>query len=240
MAGHLGAIGFPATTREEFEALGVLAASLGQAFAAPDGTLYARWAPGAGVELWAQADRETKRIRGLNPWFGSGKARLEARLEKLEDDPKRHHDGRVMVASAAASQGLEGEPWPAAFADWRLARAKLKAGSTAALSVAAFAHALEAFETEEAFAQAPGAIPLGLIAPAQGGLVVMAGRVMAAELLENPSSKREFGWVLLAVAGGSVDVLLDEDFLGKPVPEPGTVLRGAFWTCARLARDESR
>src|SRR2546423_3598404 len=145
MASHLGALGFPATTREEFEAVGVLAASLGESFDAGS-QRYVRWAPGEGIELWTHADPVTKKIRGLTPYFTSGKARLEARVVALVEDPRRPAEGAALVTPGDDPRRAALEPVSVALPDFRLLGAGLTAGSEASLSVAGFAHALEVRE----------------------------------------------------------------------------------------------
>lgn len=238
MASHLGALGFPATTREEFEALGVLASSLGEALDSPDGETaarYVRWRVGAGVELWAQADPHAKAVKGVTPYFASGQAALVAKLISAVPDPKRPHDGRLLVVPGRDPRRAALAPLAVTPPDFRLARPKLVPGSEVVLSLAAFAHALEVHENARALvASSPqGLAPGLLLAAPQGGLVLGAGLVVAAEERKNPSSGQAFGWWLLEVSGGTIDVLVDPA-LGKPLPSPGEAVRGVFWLAGRL------
>jgi hypothetical protein len=62
----------------------------------------------------------------------------------------------------------------------------------------------------------------------------MAGIVVAAEERTNESSSRPFGWWLVEVSGGTIDVLVDAELKKKP-PAPGEAVRGVFWLSGRLA-----
>jgi hypothetical protein len=239
VAGHLGALGFPATTREEFEALGLLAASLGEAVDAHDPEAparYVRWRAGAGVELWAQADATAKAVRGLTPYFASGQASLAAKLVSVVGDPKRPHDGRLLVVPGNDERRAALAPVPVGSPDFRVARPDLVPGREVELSVAAFAHALDVFpDARKLVASSPAGLTPGLLLAApQGGLVLGAGIVVDAEERTNESSKKSFGWWLLEVSGGTIDVLVDAE-LKKPLPKPGEAVRGVFWLCGRVA-----
>lgn len=238
MASHLGALGFPATTREEFEALGVLAASLGEGLDAPESeprARYVRWRAGAGIELWAQADPDAKAVKGFTPYFASGSAVLSGQLISMVADLKRPHDGRLLVVPGREARRAALAPLPIAAPDFRIARPRLTAGSEVELSVAAFAHALEVFADANALVAASpaGLAPGLLLAAPQGGLVLGAGIVVEAEERTNPSSQQSFSWWLVEVSGGTIDVLVDPD-LKKPLPSPGQAVRGVFWLSGRL------
>jgi hypothetical protein len=234
----MGAIGFPATTREELEALGVLAASLGEAHEAADGTLYLRWGTGSGVELWAQAEARSKKILGLNPYFASGEAALAVAITSVVSDATRPHDGRLLVVPGDEARRAALAPIAVALPDFQLERPALAGGARVALSIAAFAHALEVFESPEALGRlAPSGIMPGLLLAApSGGLVVGAGVVHASETRTNPSSKRPFGRVLLEVSGGTIDLLVDPS-LTTALPPRGAVCRGVFWLSGRAISD---
>src|SRR5581483_9548969 len=124
-------------------------ASLGEALEArdPEGPVrYVRWRAGAGVELWAQADAAAKAVRGLQPYFASGRAALDAQLVSIAADPKRKHDGRLLVVPGHEERRAALAPVAVTLPDFRLARPELAPGSRVALSVAAFAHAVDVFE----------------------------------------------------------------------------------------------
>jgi hypothetical protein len=231
MAGHFGAIGFAVTTREELEALGVLAASMGEPHDAGS-QRYLRWSVGAGVELWAQAETTSRTIKGVHPYFASGKAALEATIEEVTPSPKRAHDGAITVipGSEAARAALAGVA--VTLPDFQLVRDRLQPRAPVRLSVAAFAHAFEELRSERELGAA-GLGP-GMMLPAPQGLVLAAGRVLEAERRRNGSTGRELGWLLLAVEGGTIDVLVDPE-LGEDLPAKGQAVRGVFWLAGRLS-----
>ena len=212
MAGHFGALGFPVTTREELEALGVLAANVGEPLeVSSGGPLYVRWKVGAGVEVWAQAESGTKRITGVTPYFSSGEAALEASIESVLPSARRPLDGSIVVAGV-----------PIVLPDFALARPRLVPGASTRLSVAAFAHAFEELPSKP-----------DVLLHAEQGLTVAAGEVVKSEKRTNPSSRRSFVWCLVAVSGGTIDVLLDADLRDEPL-DAGAFCRGAFWLCGRI------
>lgn len=228
MAGHFGAIGFPVATREELEALGVLAANLGEPHEAGS-LLYLRWVAGAGAELWAQAERDTKKIKGVVPYFASEKAALEGTVEEVLPSPKRPHDGSIAFIPAGDERRAALAGVPIALPDFQVEVPRLARGASARLSVAAFAHA---FEVVPESVPAEGGLAPGVMLPAPRGLALVAGRVVAAEKRTNPSGRRDFIWALVGVTGGTIDVLIDPE-LESEAPEKGQACRGVFWLSAR-------
>jgi hypothetical protein len=227
MAGHFQAIGFPVASRPDLEALGVLAANLGEPREAGD-LLYLRWSAGEGVELWAQADRVSKKITGITPYFSSGKASLAGKVERVLLSSKRPHDGSISFVPAGEGRAsLAGVP--VALPDFALARPA--EGAQVTLSVACFAHAFEVLSSEDALG-ASGLAP-GMMLPAAQGLAILAGRVVESARRTNPSGRRDFVWALVSVAGGSLDLLLDTELRDDPL-EPGQVCRAVFWACGRV------
>ncbi len=228
MAGHFQAIGFTVASRPELEALGVLAANLGEPREAGD-LLYLRWCAGEGAELWAQADRASKKITGVTPYFSSGKASLAGRIERVQPDPKRPHDGSISLVPAGGERRASLPGIPVTLPDFALARPA--EGAQVTLSVACFAHAFESLSSDEA-PSASGLAP-GMMLPAAQGLAILAGRVVESARRKNPSSRREFVWALVSVDGDSVDLLLDTELRDESL-EPGQVCRAVFWACGRL------
>src|SRR4051794_40174333 len=77
MPNHMTTLGFAASAEQDVAQLAMIAARQGQPLPGNGGTYY-RWSPGAGIELWAQADPDG-RIIGLNPHF-AGVARMRVGL----------------------------------------------------------------------------------------------------------------------------------------------------------------
>src|SRR5688572_20347277 len=88
MPSHLSDIGFQIEGEEAFEELASRAYDEGEAFDTSVGT-YVRWAPGKGVELWLQLDRDDN-IVGINPHFAGSslmRAGLTQRLTRSDGAP---------------------------------------------------------------------------------------------------------------------------------------------------------
>jgi hypothetical protein len=230
MAGHFSSIGFPVANREELEALAVLAANVGETREAGE-LLYARWVAGGGAEVWALAERAGKTIKGVTPFFASGEAVIEGTIERALPNEKRPHEGMVaFIPSGEQRATLAGVLLT--VPDFRLALPRLAAGTPAAFSIAAFAHAFEL--VTDAKSLGDSGLMLGMMLPAMQGLTVVAGRVVRSERRTNPSGRRDFIWALLEVDGGKIDVLLDPDLHDVPLDE-GALCRGAYWLSGRLA-----
>jgi len=212
MAGHFGSIGFAVATREELEALAVLAASVGEA-RDEDGRTLVRWEAGSGVEVWTEAVRGEKKIRSVTPYFASGRSVLEGTVEAASERqlvlvPKGSALAGVSIALVEPASGLE-------------------RGATVRLSVAAFAHAFDEELGE-------GGLAPGMMVPGGKGLTIAAGRIVSSEKRTNPSGRRDFVWALVSVQGGTLDVLLDPDLRDEPL-EAGEC-RGVFWLAGRILR----
>ncbi|MEZ0227323.1 MAG: hypothetical protein ACAI25_01765 [Planctomycetota bacterium] len=231
MASHFGAIGFAVVTAEEYEALGVLAGSVGKAHGDEEQT-YVRWEAGTGVEIWAQADRGTKKIKGLTPYFASGEAALDGTIERVDPHPKRLHEGSIALVPTGDERRAALAGVPVTLPDFRLALPRLAPRAPARMSLAAFAHAFEVLESEKALGDS-GLAP-GMMLRAAQGLALATGRVVRSDVRTNPSGRREFVWALLAVQGGTLDVLLDPVLRDTPLEE-GQVCRGVFWLSGRLS-----
>ena len=116
------------------------------------------------------------------------------------------------------------------------------------VQVAAFAHKLEAYASDEAYyaAQhrepkfaAESFIPSGLftlggeaMTPPQA-LAILTGHVLDTALLTNPATGATFHWAWVRTLGGEVDVAADPEVpTGSLVP--GGVISGSFWLSGRL------
>lgn len=230
MASHFSAIGFPVTTREEFEALSVLAANVGETHEAGE-LLYVRWAAGAGAEIWSQADREGRKIKGMTPYFASGDASIEGTIEEVVAHPLRLHEGTIAFIPTGDARRAVIAGAPVALADFRVALPRLVPRAPIRMSLAAFAHAFEVLDSDDALGDS-GLMP-GMMLRAAQGLVLATGTVVRSELRTNPSGRRDFVWGLLRVSGGTIDVLLDPELRDDPL-EAGQVCRGVFWVSGRV------
>jgi len=253
MPSHLSDIGFEVSTDEEFSELAYQAYELGERLRVDQGG-YLHWSPGEGVEIWGQLDNEENFI-GLNPHF-IGESRisvgLTARIERAETSVL---DGAFHGWANASGDNVEIGDYPIVFdaPDFRLCDS-VKLPSIVEVQIAAFAHELSAFESDEAYyasqTQEPkfaaeSFIPSGLftanmesVEPPQAH-AILAGHVLNTALRINPVTKSEFIWAKVQTYGGVFDVVADPLMVNGAVVEGG-IVRGSFWLSGRLQRTEGK
>jgi len=240
MPSHMTTLGFRASTNDEFAELAMTAATQGKPIQVSGGTYY-RWSPGAGVELWAQADQDGQLI-GLNPHF-SGAARMRVGLINLI---ARERDSALDGAFYGWAGPVENDPangeYPFAFdlPDFRR-HARLTLPSIVNVHIAAFAHTLSAFESDEAFhagdthlMAAESCIPSGTFSSPPQSTVVFNGHVLNTAQLTNPHTKHTFYWARVRTLGGEFDVVADPEIV-KGVIIQGGVIGGSAWLSGQIA-----
>ncbi len=248
VASHLSAIGFPVTSEEEFHQLVVQAATEG----VPVGPgRYTRWAPGEGVELWVQV--HNREIVGMNPHFG-GKSRLPVRVSSLRPHPEYPLDGKLQGwINSTGEKAEDGIPVLFDLPDFDLARPKAQEGAVVTVQVAAFAHDLSCFPSDEAFVAAQeeprfaaeSYFPLGLFGAEEGenpepeALALFAGHIRSARLATNPVTGRHFHVLQVETLGCTFDVIADPDSV-TGAPEVGGVAQGTFWLSGRIIPEPNR
>jgi hypothetical protein len=249
MPSHMSDIGFALENEEDFRRIALLALENGEALEAGDGT-YVKWSPGRGIELWLQLDTD-ETIVGLNPHF-SGSARmpvaLTARVTRSEDG---FLDGGFHGWANPSAETAESGDYPFVFdaPDYQL-YGGIELPSVLDVQLAAFAHELEAYESDEAHEAAQADemkfapesfLPIGLFSP-EGkrtdppqALAILSGHVLATSIITNPVTDSEFCWARVRTLGGEVDMVADPQTLNGFLVEGG-VVSGSFWLSGRLLK----
>ena len=246
MPTHMSDIGFQMDSEEDFHQLASRAREEGEAFEADNGT-YIRWSPGEGIELWVQLDREGDVI-GFNPHF-RGRGLMRVGLVQAVSRP----DGTPLDGAFRAwANPTEGEPengdFPFIFdvPDYQLRKVQLP--SILPVQLAAFAHELQSYESDEAYDQSqPGEIkfasesfiPSGLFSSAGDATeppladAFFTGHVLETSIVTNPVTENSFCWAKVRTLGGDVDVVADPVLLNGLLVEGG-VVSGSFWLSGLL------
>lgn len=250
MSSHFACIGFPVRDMDAYWALAGRAAAEGRREVAPDGGALARWTPGTGVEIWAHLSAEGK-VLGAMPFFSSGRIHRIS-VTGAGDDPDEEMEGWI---DGWLEPTEEEEPFSGAFplradlVNYALTRTRLaRFPSLQRIELAALAHEAELFDSEAAYAQAPGdmyRVPLGSFTSAahfaadegtegfQESTGLFSARIVAARALVNPVTGARFWEVEIRPADIGLLVLADQETLGGE-PGPGKILSGSSWLLARL------
>lgn len=198
MTGAFGALGFTVEPFDNFRALVQRAVQEGEAFETPYGS-YIRWAPGAGIELWAQVDLQGEVI-GCHPHF-AGPSRVAVQVLKMVWDDPTPLDGYIQVEAELGSFLFQCN-----VPDFARIRGHLECPARATLQLAAFAYSLACYATdadwyaarrhEEGEEDAPvfsleSFVPLGPVEPLgrsdpKVSEALLSGHVEYAELRRNP------------------------------------------------------
>src|SRR5205085_1797865 len=153
----------------------------GRPVEAPHGRYY-RWAPGAGVELWAGVDAD-RELTGFSPHL-AGEGRMRVRVDALE------RDRQAPLTGVARGVAVDAEP-PNAIVldvpDFDLLSGACEPGDTATFQVAAFGHEVHSFETAAAFEASGADRPARSVEMVQGSEeqradCLLSGAVLRAEL----------------------------------------------------------
>ena len=253
MPSHLSDIGFDFTSDEEFSELAYQAYELGARLRVEQG-VYLHWSPGEGVEIWGQLDHEETFI-GLNPHFAGDSVMsvgLTARLERAEASVL---DGAFHGWASPSGDNAESGHYPFVFdaPDFLLCDS-VKLPSVIDVQIAAFAHELSAFESEEAYYAsqseepkfaAESFIPSGLFTPEMESVeppqahAILTGHILNTALRINPVTKSEFLWAKVQTFGGVFDVVADPLIVNGVVVEGG-IIHGSFWLSGRLRNTEGK
>jgi len=241
MPSHLSDIGFALESQEDFEQLALKTCEQGQPFRTTDGT-YIKWAPGSGIELWAQLNQEDE-IIGLHPHFrGSGRMRVGVVKEIKRPDGTVLDAGYYGWANPSDTRVEDGD-FPFVFDVPNYKIQKPRFGSVVVVQFAAFAHELASFRSAEEFdrSQTEGLayasksfIPSGLFTFEGGDTVppeayaIFAGHVLETSLITNPVTGSDFCWAHVSTLGGEVDVVADPVLLNDVVVKGG-IVKGSFW-----------
>jgi hypothetical protein len=244
MPSHLSDIGFKVDDDADFLRLVTQAAQKGEVIAAPDGS-YVKWSPGAGIELWAQLDREDE-IIGLNPYY-SGEASMRIGLIRRIPDPEGTLlDGAFCGRTDPDEHQPETGAVPFVFdvPDFR-SNDDLRLPTIVGVRMAAFAHELQGFEDEKAFDDsqlgeikfaAQSFIPSGLFASegsTEQAEAFFAGHIRATAIITNPATDADFLWARVETIGGEIEVVADPELLEGSLVVGG-IMKGSFWLTGRL------
>lgn len=246
MPSHLSDIGFDLSSEKDFEELAYKAFEKGDYLRTPAG-IYIRWSVGEGAELWLQVDGK-ENIIGLNPHF-SGSSRMRAGLVNRILRTESPLDGAFYAWASPNEGDPEDGYFPFVFdtPDYRM-HDRVELPRIFDLQIAAFAHEVEAYESEDAyFASQSGDvrfasesfIPSGLFRPDGQSTTppqahaIFSGHVLEASLKTNPITSSQFWWSRVRTLGGEVDIVADPLIVIGDMAKGG-VLRGLFWLSGRL------
>jgi hypothetical protein len=251
MPNHFSDIGFDLNTESEFQELANQVYERGKRFRTGKGT-YLYWSPGEGVELWGQLD-QTNNFIGLNPHFvGESTMRvgLTAEVDRSESSPL---DGAFYGWASPNNEDPESGHYPFVFdvPDFQLGK-RAKLPCIADIQLAAFAHGLAAFESDDAYEAAhteepkfaaESFIPSGLFTP-EGeatkppqAYAIMTGYVIETAMRINPVAKAEFCWTRIRTYGGEFDVVADPTIVTGSIVKGG-IVQGTFWLSGRRLNND--
>jgi hypothetical protein len=255
MPSHFSAIGLPVDSHDDFVAFAEQAALTAEVFGVRAGR-YLRWASPSGAELWLHLDRRGGLV-SAQPHF-SGPASVRVRLTGRVSQPDDTElEGSFHGWADPDSDELESGAYPFVFSapDFQ-AYSDLAVPSVATVQIAAFAHEVTVYASEEAYDEAQEGevrfasrsffpsgtfMPLGEEGPPQP-FALFTGHVIGSGAGVNELSGFPFHWATVETLGGTYDVVLDPALLGE-VPPVGVVLSGSFWLSGRLteyARSEPK
>lgn len=250
MSSHFACIGFPIQDMDAYWKLARRAAEEGERTGAADGSALACWAPGTGVEIWAHLNPAGE-VVGAVPFYSTG---LANRISVIGtgDDPDEGMEGWM---DGWLEPVEEDEPFSGAFplradlVNYALTRTRLVSFPTLQrVELAALAHEAELFDSDAAYARAPGdvyRIPLGSFTSAahfgavedadavQESAALFSGRIVSAQAQVNPVTGARFWWIQVMPHGVTLHVFADQETLGGE-PAEGHILSGSFWMLGKL------
>jgi hypothetical protein len=252
MSSHFACIGFPVQDVDGYWALARRAAQEGVRTIAADGSALVRWAPGSGVEIWAHVNAAGE-VVGAVPFY-STEHPYRISVIGAGDDPDEEMEGWI---DGWLEPVEEDEPFSGAFplradlVNYALTRTQLVSFPTLRrVELAALAHEAELFDSEAAYAHAPGDVyrlPLGSFTSAahfgadeqmegfQESTALFSGRIISAQAQANPVTGARFWEIQVMPHGVMLRVCADEETLGGP-PAEGRLLSGSFWMLGKLLR----
>lgn len=247
MASHFSSIGFPLSQPEHFQVLSDALSEQGEAYACPFGR-YVRWAGASGAELWFQYDHHGG-LLDIQPHFAAMAAlrlgittrlprptdtKLDGAWQGWLDPPDEDSStGRCLVTFEAPDFTLHQD---------------VHLPVITAVQMAAFAHSLTCYESEESFLKdaavagklnAQSFVPAtqrkrdrGETEPLQAQALV-CGYLLRCELLHNEMTGVPFYWLLLETEGGRLDLLVDPEIMTSE-PREGGIVMTVCWLSGRL------
>lgn len=248
MATHFSTLGFHLASPDDFAALAKRVADSSEVLPCPGGT-YLHWVGQCGAELWVQVD-ENGRLLDIQPHFSAMatmRVGLTQRLHRPTDspldgawqgwaDPLDDEDlshGRFELTFEAPDFGLHHD---------------LQLPVLVSVQLAAFAHRVTLFETEEDFRNSPevaGRLEPQAFVPSppkvrDGGETeprsteaLVCGHILKSERLTNDLTGLPFYWLLLETVGGRIDLLIDPELLPFE-PTVGGIIMTVCWLSGRI------
>jgi hypothetical protein len=250
MSSHFACIGFPVQDMGGYWDLARRAAQEGERTVAANGSALVRWTPGTGVEIWAHVTPAGD-VVGAVPFYSTGHPHRISVIG-AGDDPDEEMEGWI---DGWLEPVEDDEPFSGAFplradlVNYALTRTRLVSFPTVQrVELAALAHEAELFDSEDAYARAPGDVyrmPLGSFTSAahfgaderlegfQESTALFSGRITSAQAQANPVTGARFWEIQVMPHGVTLHVCADEETLGGQ-PAEGRFLSGSFWMLGKL------
>jgi len=243
MASHLSSIGFPVQNEQDLYSLAEKVAQKAKPHEVNEG-FYLSYQDPSGAAIWLHADQQ-RQISGMNPHFVGPSVMTVKIVRSLHKEKDHAFEGSYFAWAAPEDEKDHQEgAYPFLFdAPDFLRHSQQKFPAVLQVQVAAFAHELEIFATEEEFTQVPGDgpsmapesfIPAGLF-PAEGtesasptAHALMSGHVLDAQKRTNQLTGKSFWWLQIQSYAAIYDAVVDPVLL-RTDPKPGTIVKGSFW-----------
>jgi hypothetical protein len=244
MASHLSSIGFPVQTEQDLYSLAERISEKATPHEVPQG-YYLSYQDPSGAAIWLHADQD-RQIGGMNPHF-VGPSVMPLKIVRSVHREKDHaFDGAYFawVAPEEEHNHQEGA-YPLLFdAPDYLKHSQVKLPALLLVQIAAFAHELEIFASEEEWKQKAGDkpqlavesfIPAGLF-PVDGRAnaalpsahALISGHVLDAQKRTNQMTGKTFWWLQVQSYAATYDAVVDPLLL-RSEPKPGCIVKGSFW-----------
>ncbi len=244
MASHLSSIGFPVQNEQDLYALAEKVSLKAKPYEITQG-FYLRYEDPSGASLWLHADKQ-QQISGMNPHF-VGPSVMQVKIVRSMHKKQDHDFEGSYFAWAAPEEEHDHQEgaYPFLFdAPDFLRHSQQKFPQLLNVQVAAFAHEIQVFASEQAFhveapkstQMAPEAfMPAGLF-PAENQLeeaaptahALINGRVLDTQKRTNQLTGKSFWWLQIQSYAGVYDAVVDP--LLMPIePKPGNIISGSFW-----------
>jgi hypothetical protein len=244
MASHLSSIGFPVETEQDLYALAEKISQKSTPHEVNQG-FYLSYQDPSGAAIWLHADQD-QQIAGMNPHFAGPSVMPLKIVRKVHREKDHAFEGGYFawVAPEEEHNHQEGA-YPLLFdAPDFLRHQDLRFPALLLVQIAAFAHELEVYPSDEAWQQKAGDtldmaaesfIPAGLF-PADGRAnaalpsahALITGHVLDAQKRTNQMTGKSFWWLQVQSYAAIYDVVVDPVLL-KAEPRPGCIVRGSFW-----------
>lgn len=262
---NLNHIGFHAESEDDFVELALECINEAEShFETPNGE-YVCWSENKdfGPEMWGQAQGDD--LMGLHPYF-RGKSRMKVGVESpIETEDQTPLDARLYLWLAPETDEPESGVCPCAIDMINFGiYDDVEFPAISVFSIAAFPQEIEIYASEEDYEK--NATSMGEMSPEEGDEeedVIMAsesfvpiglfgededfvpeayaqisGTVLETQKVKNNKTGKSFTWALVRTLGGTVDVVVSEDFIDTPIIEGG-IISGVFWLSADVVDQDN-